>query len=97
VTRPAHGGKCLRYWHIPPTQVVMPGHWASVWQPGTHTLPTQIRPEPSAPGLQSPSVAQGVPPLLEVVELLLLELLELEGGVQHSSEAGPGQRPAVET
>jgi hypothetical protein len=72
-------------------QVVTPGHCALVWQPGTHTWLTQISPEPSVPGLQSPSLVHGVPPPL------LLELLELEVGVQHSSEAGPGQRPAVET
>ena len=37
--------------------------------------------------------------LLELVLVLELEelLLELDGGVQHSSEAGPGQWPAVET
>ncbi len=81
-----------RYWHCPLTHVVTPGHWASVWQPGTHTPPEQIIPEPSVPGLQSPSVVHGVSPPLE-----LLELLELELGVQHSSEAGPGQSPAVET
>jgi hypothetical protein len=79
-------------WHCPPMQVVTPGHWALVWQPGTQTPPWQMSPDPSLPGLQSPSPAHGVPPPL------LLELLELDpSGVQHSIAAGPGQKPGVET
>ena len=45
-------------------------------QPGTHSPPTQMRPEPLLPGLHWPSLAQAAPPLL-LLPLLLLPLLLL--------------------
>ena len=52
-----------------------PGHSQFALQPGTQWWPTQMRPEPSFPGLQSPSLWQEVPPLeLELPLLLPLEL-----------------------
>lgn len=44
--------------------VVTPGHSQFALQPGTHWWPTQMRPEPSLPGLQSPSELHDPPPLL---------------------------------
>jgi hypothetical protein len=41
--------------------VVLPGHSQLALQPATQTLLTQICPEPSLPGLQSPSVEQATP------------------------------------
>jgi hypothetical protein len=43
------------YWHLPLTHSWMPGHSQSALQPATHAPLTQIMPEPSVPGLQSPS------------------------------------------
>jgi hypothetical protein len=59
------------YWHCPLTQVVLPGHSQSALQPATHWPPTQMRPEPSVPGLHCPSDVHDAPPLL--LPLLLLE------------------------
>src|SRR5262245_30782097 len=50
--------------HAPSMQVVMPGHCQSALQPGTHACCTQMRPEPSSPGLQSPSLPHVWPPVL---------------------------------
>jgi len=52
---------------------VLPGHSQSALQPATHWPPTHMRPEPSVPGLQSPSDVQLAPPPL----LLPLPPLEL--------------------
>jgi len=49
------------HWHRPLTHVVLPGHSQFALQPSTQTLSTQIWPEPSEPGLQSPSVEQATP------------------------------------
>jgi hypothetical protein len=63
-----------RYWHMPLWQVFTPGHCALVLQPGTQTPLLQIMPEPSLPGLQSPSLLQVIPPL----PVLVVDALELE-------------------
>jgi hypothetical protein len=58
--------------------VVLPGHSQLALQPATHTLFTQICPEPSLPGLQSPSVEHETPPL------------PVSGALDPASSAGGG-------
>ena len=49
------------------TQIFVPGHWLSRWQPATQ-LPCaeQILPEPFVPGLHCPSLVQAVVPVVVV-------------------------------
>jgi hypothetical protein len=84
--------------HCPDTHRVLPGHSQLALQPAVQTWLTQIIPEPSLPGLQSPSDLQATPPPLLEPELepLLDPLLDPEPDPLLDPELDPLLDPELE-